>query len=64
MNRNDKTWAQLNRQPKHLANQRKLVKQPIGYINKQNYVLRALKTLRLYCTTYYSLKISWYMAAR
>lgn len=64
MNRNDKTWAQLNRQPQNKANQRKLVMQPIGYVNKQNYVLRLLKALRLYATTYYSWNNSWHAAAR
>lgn len=67
MTRNDKTWAQVNRKTPVLGNKpnaARISRAPIAFINKQNYVLRTCKAVRLYFTTYYSWKSSWYMAAR
>jgi hypothetical protein len=41
-----------------------LTPQPIGYLTKQNMVKRLLKTLWLYATTNYSLRLAWHQAAK
>lgn len=59
MNKNDRTWAQLNAQqnkPLSLA--------PVGYVNKQNGLVRFVKAMILCATTKYSWATSWHQAAR
>jgi hypothetical protein len=59
MNIYDRTWAQLNP-----SSNRPISRQPLGYISKQNWMVRMPKAAWLYLTTKYSLKISWHQAAR
>ncbi len=67
MTRNDKTWAQVNRKTPVLGNKpntARISRMPLAYLNKQNYVIRTLKAMKLYFTTFYSWKNSWHQAAR
>ena len=66
MTKNDKGWAQLNHVTPILGNKAngRISRPPLGFVNKQNIVFRICKAIRLYGTTYYSWKNSWYMAAR
>jgi hypothetical protein len=59
MNKNDRTWAQLNKPAG-----RSIAPKPIGYINKQNRLARMAKAIALFLTTNYSWTISWHQAAR
>jgi len=41
-----------------------LAPQPIGYLSKQKTLTRLLKTMWLYATTNYSLRLAWHQAAK
>ncbi len=41
-----------------------LCPQPIGYINKQRLVLRAIKAVYVMATTKFSWRAAWHIAAR
>ena len=59
MNKNDKGWAQLNN-PRRVP----IGLKPVGYLNKQNQLLRFAKAVVLWLTTNYSWTNSWHVAAR
>ena len=59
MNKNDKGWAQLNH-PRRVP----IGLKPVGYLNKQNKLVRLTKAVILFATTHYSWSLSWHQAAR
>lgn len=66
---NDKSVADLNpallqQQPKQRLSKHSLAPKPIGYMAKQNPLVRFAKALVLCATTNYSWSISWHQAAR
>ncbi len=62
MRKFDKGWAQLNTKNGN-GTTTYFSPQPIGYVNKQKYLVRLLKATKLYFSTYYSWQTSWHMAA-
>lgn len=68
LKQHDKSVADLNpvllqQQPKQRVSQH-LAPKPIGYVAKQNTLMRFAKALVLCATTNYSWTISWHQAAR
>lgn len=62
LTRHDKGWAELNNQrgPRMIV----ISPKPIGYINKQNRIVRFAKAVALCATTNYSWSVSWHQAAK